>query len=301
VFLQIFTSILLPLVLIVSLAFLLGRSGRQDYGPLARVSFYLFNPSLAFVAMASTTITPDLFGQLVLFKVSVFILVVLLARFVASRLGLTGPAVSAFLLASAFANSGNFGLFVVESAFGKAGLALAMICYVTDNITINSVGVYIAARGRTSPVQAFAQVFRNPAVYAVPLGLLVNRLGVALPAPLMTSLEMMSRAAVPTMMVVLGMQLAAMPGDQGNRLAIGFASLIRLVAAPLLGIVLVTLMGMTGLARQVAILEVAVPTAVLASIVAARYNTEPGLVAGAVLVTSLASLVSITLLLSWML
>lgn len=298
---QIFTTVLLPLVVIVSLAFLLGRTGRQDYGPLARTSFYLFNPSLAFVSMASTSLTPDLFGRLVLLKLSVFILMVLLARFVAARLKLAGPAASAFLLASAFANSGNFGLFVVESAFGKAGLALAVICYVTDNITLNSAGVYIAARGRTPPVQAIAQVFRNPAVYAVPLGLLVNHFDATMPGPAMTALEMMGRAAVPTMMVVLGLQLAALPRDQGNWTAIGFASVLRLIVAPLLAILLVIPLGLTGLARQVAILEVAVPTAVLASILAARYNTEPSLVAGTVLVTSLASLCTITLLLSWML
>ena len=298
---QIFTTVLLPLVVIVSLAFVLGRSGRQDSGPLARTSFYLFNPSLAFVSMAGTTIAYDLLGRLVLLKITVFVLLIILARFVAGRLKLTGPAESAFLLASAFANSGNFGLFVIESAFGKPGLALAVICYVTDNITINSVGVYIAARGRTSPVQAFTQVFRNPAVYAVPLGLLVNRFGVTVPGPLMAALEMMARAAVPTMMVVLGLQLATLPKDQGNWTTIGFASGLRLIVAPLLAILLVTPLGLTGLARQVAIVEVAVPTAVLASILAARYNAEPSLVAGTVFVTSIASLISLTLLLSWML
>jgi predicted permease len=144
-------------------------------------------------------------------------------------------------------------------------------------------------------------VFRNPAVYAVPLGLLVNHFDAGLPGPLMTALEMMGRAAVPTMMVVLGLQLAALPSDQGNWTAIGFASVLRLVVAPLLAILLVIPLGLTDLARQVAIVEVAVPTAVLASILAARYNTEPSLVAGTVLVTSLASLLTLTLLLSWML
>ena len=53
------------------------------------------------------------------------------------------------------------------------------------------------------------------------------------------------------------------------------------------------------LARQVGILESAVPTAVSASIVATRYDAEPALVSGTVLVTSILSLATVTLVLYW--
>jgi hypothetical protein len=298
-FLQIFATVLLPLTVIVGLAFLLGRTGRQDYAPLARTSFYLFNPSLAFVSLASASVTADLLGRLALFKVTVFVLLLATSAVTARRLRLTGPAGNAFLLASTFANSGNYGLFVAESAFGAPGLSLAVICYVTDNLLANSVGVYVAARGRATAQQAFVQVFRNPALYAVPLGLAFNHFGWVVPGPAMRVLELLGRAAVPTMLVVLGLQLAALPRDQSNWTAVGVASFLRLVIAPLFGLLLVGLFGLTGLGRQVGILQVAVPTAVLTSIIAARYDTEPGLVAGTVMVTSVASLLTVTALLTW--
>ena len=187
---------------------------------------------------------------------------------------------------------------MAESAFGAPGLSLAVICYVSDNLLANSAGVYLAARGRATARQAFVQVFRNPALYAVPLGLAVNHFNWTVASPIMRVLELMSRAAVPTMLVVLGLQLAQLPRDQGNWRAVGVASFLRLVVAPLLGLLLVVPLGLTGLARQVGILQVAVPTAVLTSIIAARYNTEPGLVAGTVMVTSLASLLTVTALLT---
>jgi hypothetical protein len=299
-FLSIFVTVLLPLTVIVGLAFVLGRTGRQDYAPLARTSFYLFNPSLAFVSMAGATVTADLLGRLVLLKVGVFLMLIALSAVVARRIKLAGPAGSAFILASTFANSGNYGLFVAESAFGAPGLSLAVICYVTDNLLANSAGVYLAARGRATAQQAFVQVFRNPALYAVPLGLAVNHFGWTVPPPAMRVLELLGRAAVPTMLVVLGLQLALLPRDQGNWTAVGVASVLRLVVAPLLGFLLVLPLGLTGLARQVGILQVAAPTAVLTSIIAARYNTEPGLVAGTVMVTSLASLLTVTALLTLM-
>lgn len=109
---------------------------------------------------------------------------------------------------------------------------------------------------------------------------------------------MLSRATVPTMLIVLGMQLAALPFERGYWRLIGVTSALRLVVAPLITIVLTIPFGLIGVPRQVSVLEAAVPSAVMANIIASRYDAEPNLVAGSVLASSLLSLVTITLLLS---
>jgi hypothetical protein len=253
-----------------------------------------------FVTLANTTASQELLGRLALLKILICVVLVLLSLLVARRVGSSGPATSAVALSAAFANSGNFGLAVSEYAFGQAGLALAVICYVTDNAMLNSLGVYLAAHGRTSVRRSILQVFLNPALYAVPLGLAAKRFGWVPPLPLERPLEMLGRAAVPTMLVVLGLQLAALPIDRRHCKLIGLASFMRLGLAPLLALALAIPLGLTGLARQVGILQAAVPTAVTASIIASRYDSEPNQVAGSVLVTSIASLITVTALLSWM-
>ena len=100
------------------------------------------------------------------------------------------------------------------------------------------------------------------------------------------------------MLIVLGMQLAALPFERGYWRLIGVTSALRLVIAPLITIVLTIPFGLTGVSRQVSVLEAAVPSAVMANIIASRYDAEPNLVAGSVLVSSLLSLATITLLLS---
>jgi malate permease and related proteins len=296
----IFVTVLLPLILIAGLAYVLGWRTHLDPGPLARVTFYLFNPSLVFVTLANTTTSQQLMGRLALLKFLICVVLVLVSLFIARRLKCSAPATSALALSASFANSGNIGLSISEYAFGEAGLALAVICYVTDNVMMNSLGVYLGARGRASVRQSVLQVFLNPALYAVPLGLAAKRFGWVLPAPLGRPLEMLGRAAVPTMLVVLGLQLAALPIDRKHWRLIGLATFLRLGLAPLLALVLASLLGLSGLARQVGVLEVAVPTAVTASIIASRYDSEPHQVAGSVLVSSLVSLVTVTALLSWM-
>jgi predicted permease len=101
------------------------------------------------------------------------------------------------------------------------------------------------------------------------------------------------------MQTVLGIQLATLTFTRQHWKAMGWASLLSLVVAPALAALFVIPLGVTGLARQVGILESAVPTAVSAAIVATRYESEPALVSGTVLVTSLLSLVTVTLVLYW--
>jgi predicted permease len=262
------------------------------------VTFYILNPCLVFVNLSTTTVAPELLGRLALLKILFYVLMVPAAWALADRLKLSATTRSAFLLAVAFANSGNFGLPVNEYAFGKDALALALICFITDNLMVNSLGVFLAARGRANGRYALGQVFGNPALYAIFLGLAVNRLGWMVPVPLARGLDMASRAAAPAMLVVLGLQLAMLPLHRRYWGLAGLASGLRLVVAPLIAAALTALLGLTGLARQVGILQSAVPSAVTASIIANRYDTETNLVAGAIFVSSLASLITVTVVLS---
>jgi len=298
-FADVFAPVLLPLILVAGAAFLLGRFSQINPKPIASATFYLFSPSLVFVALAHSTVSLEMLGRLALLKALVYLALIPISHLLAARLKLPASVASAFTLVVVSANSGNYGLSVNEFAFGAAGLSLAVICYVTDNLLINSIGVYLAARGHASARGALIQVFRNPAVYAAPLGILAHQFNWTLPLPLDRALELLSRAAVPTMLTVLGLQLAVLPLDRRHWQLMGLASSLRLIAAPLLALALALPLGLTGLARQVGVVETAVPTAVMASIIAGRYDTEPNLVAGTIMVTSLASLVTVTLLLSW--
>jgi malate permease and related proteins len=299
-FINIFVTVLLPLSIVVGAAYLLGRFRRLNPAPLASTAFYLLGPALVFVSMSTTSVSIDILGRLFLLKVATNLLIIVIMSLLGAQMRLAPTIASALLLSTAFSNSGNLGLSVTEFAFGKDAVAFALICFVADNIMMNSVGVYLAARGRTPAREAASQVLRNPAIYALPLGLAVSQFHWVLPVPLMRGLEMLSRAAVPTMLIVLGMQLAVLPFDRSYWKLIGLASAVRLIVAPVLAALLTIPLGLTGVPRQVSILEAAVPAAVTANIIASRYDTEPNLVAGSVLVSSLLSLIIITILLSLM-
>jgi len=124
----------------------------------------------------------------------------------------------------------------------------------------------------------------------------VNHLGWKIPDPVLHPLRLLSTAAVPSMLTLLGVELArSRLGREGVALSAVLG--MRLIAAPVMAMVVAQLLGLEGLTRNVAIVQSSMPTAVGAALMAVEFNAQPSLVSGAVLVTTLGSLVTLTLLL----
>ena len=80
--------------------------------------------------------------------------------------------------------------------------------------------------------------------------------------------------------------------------ALGVATLMRLIVSPALTFLFASLVGLTGMARDVTILESAMPTAVITTILATEFDSDPPFAAICVLVTTLVSLPTLTVLLN---
>jgi predicted permease len=112
----------------------------------------------------------------------------------------------------------------------------------------------------------------------------------------MRAVEMCGTAAVPVLLMILGIQLAQLETDKdigATTWAIGF----RLVLAPLLATLITGMIGMQGLTRTVSIIQWGVPTAITTMVLALQYDAQPRYVAGVILLTTLLSLVTIPILL----
>lgn len=203
---------------------------------------------------------------------------------------------SAFVLSVSFINSGNYGLSLNHFALGETGLLWASIFFITSALWANSAGVYIASAGRMEPLQALKNLAKVPAVYAIFLSLLLRALDISLPQAVSRPIELLAAAMIPMMLLVMGMQIS----KAGAPKRLGLLSIVvalRLVLAPIAAWVVAGALNMPMIGRQVGILESAMPTAVLVSILAIQYDTEPEFVTGAVLVSTLLSPITLTPLL----
>jgi len=178
-------------------------------------------------------------------------------------------------------------------AYGTAGLAAATLYYIPNMILLYSVGVFIAA-GRDWK-HNLKEMLKLPMIYAAIIALILNFAGVTVPSAVLEPLAFIGNMVIPLVLLTLGYSLSKVRITSFPLTLI--ASLLRLGLGLALGIAMVHLFNMEGVMKSVVILVSAMPSAMNTYIIAAKYKNEPELVASVVLVTTVASLITIPFLL----
>jgi predicted permease len=292
--LPIFVETVLPVFLIAFAGYLLAWRMTIDGRSLGRLLFYLATPSLVFRSLYTTEVDLVTMQQVAIVAASVSIL----AGAAGWLVGFDQPRRErmAIVLTSAISNNGNMGIPICLFAFGDIGLALGTLYYVVASFLNNTLGVAVASAGKASLASAFRNSLQVPVLYAAILGLLLNQMGSEVPTPIFRAVDLMANAAVPGMLALLGVQLRSAPLFQGKAV-IWRSSLIRLVAAPLLALVLCFWLAVGGIERDVIILQASMPTAVMGAVLATEFDTAPQLVAAVIFMTTVLSMGTLSVVL----
>jgi predicted permease len=207
---------------------------------------------------------------------------------------------AAITLTSSISNNGNMGLPISLFAFGEPGLSLATIYYVVTAFTNNTVGTVVASAGSAPLRGAMSQVLRVPMLYAALAGGLLNYFSVSLPQGIFRSVDIIADAAIPCMLILLGIQLQN-TSFRTRQKGVFRSATVRLLVSPILAAAICLLFGVGGLERDVVILQAAMPTAVVVSVLATEFDAAPRLVATIILVTTLLSMATLSVILSFLL
>ena len=294
-------NIILPVFLIVSAAALAQTRIHLDIRTLSRAAFYLFSPALVFDSLASSDVGSVEFGQMAAVLILTTLALWALGALIARLLHLEGTTQAAFLIAILIMNAGNYGLPVNLFAFGETGLALASLYFVGSALLSASLGVYLSARGRATARLALGRMVTMPLLHATILGLVFNLGNLAVPETLAKAIHLLGQAAVPSMLLVLGVRLAETFQNRQRVVhlpALGAVTVFRLIVAPAMAWLFAGLVGLNGLARDVSILESAMPTAVMTTILATEFESDTSFAALCVVATTLVSLPTVTILLN---
>lgn len=294
--LNIFANVLLPVFILIGFGVLLDRFFDLDVRTISRITFYVFSPCLIFVSLVDSTVSGADSTLIFGFAVISSLVMAGIGWAAGHLLKLDQAMRSAFLLTVMFMNSGNYGLSVNLFAFGEEGLARAAIFFVASAVLSNSAGIFLAARGKYDWRQAIISVFKAPMLYAAIAGVLVNMVGWRVPTPLNKAFSIAGNAAVPALLLVLGIQLSRTRVRESMGI-VGYAAVLRLVVAAGVAFVLAELMGLRGVARQVGIVEASMPSAVTPLLLAVEYDLHPKFVTSVIFVTTLASMITLTFLL----
>lgn len=291
---QVFVNTVLPVFLVAGAGYVLARLISLDGRTLGRVIFNLGSPSLVFRSLYTMDISTTVLQQFLFLVLAVYVITGLAGWLAGSDQA--RPRRAALTIASAVSNNGNMGLPITLFALGEAGLVMATVYYAVSAFLTNTLGVFVASSGSAPLSKALKQSLRAPVLYATILGITLNRLAAPVPDPLYRAVDLLAGAAVPMMLVLLGIQLSVTPFNR-EQSVVWRTLAIRLGVSPLVAVALCQLMGIRGIERQVMILQASMPTAVVATVLATEFAAAPRLVAAAVLVSTLASMITVSMVL----
>jgi len=304
-----FLNVLVPVFALVALGYLVAPRLQLDSRTLSRFAYFVLVPAFVFDVLGTAKLQAALAVRMAAYFIMVEIACALVGFLLARVLRRNGPMTAAYVLIAVFPNVGNFGLPIAQFALGPQALPAATVYFVASTAISFVIGVSAAHWQRSSgpdgapraPGGAWRtvrQVAKTPGLIALIPALLLDGFQIVPPPVIERPAALLAGALVPTMLVALGAQLAhaGIPRLSVDMLVAAGA---RLIAGPIIGVLLVLPFGLTGVERGTGILQASMPAAVLASIIALENDLLPDFVVATVLFSTLVSVVTLTVVLAF--
>lgn len=305
-------NVIMPVLLAVGVGVIYGHFFKPDPKVLSSVVIYVFAPALVLEGMTNAGLNADELAQITALIFSTSALMAIIGFILSRALHLDKYRASAFMLSVVVYNGATYGIPFNEFAFGLDARQLAIVYYSVTVLVTNTLGVYLASRGTsTSTKNAMLNIIKLPAIYAALIGLILNFSGIVLvtspddivtgqmivPLPLARTIHSLAFASVPLMAILLGIQFNRSRFKADNLTPVLAASATALIIAPFVAASLASLFGFDGLMIQVGIVQFAMPTAIVTTVLTTQFGGDIEFVSATVLVSTIGSIVSLSLLL----
>jgi len=208
---------------------------------------------------------------------------------------------------AAYANSVLIGVPLISAAFGEAGIVFLVVIVaihlpimmlasvVLNEWAMRADGVGEVGETRSAALRRVARAMAtHPILLAIAAGLIWRNLGLTFPSALAAVIEPLARAAGPIALFASGMSLVTFGVARQVRPAVAIAAL-KLLAMPALVYAAAVGLALPPLGVAVVTLIAACPTGVNAFIIASRLGTGTALAAKALLISTAAGVVTVTL------
>jgi len=165
---------------------------------------------------------------------------------------------------SIYSNAGFMGIPLISALFGSEGVFFAVVSLAAFNIFSWTQGVSLFNDEKNGSAEKtdWRQVLLNPNIIAIFLGILIFIFSVKMPSIPNQVIKYVGSINTPLSMIVIGNSLANIKfsRDMLNK-EIGLTILLRNLLFPIIGIVLLKLLGVTGIAFYTTIVMAACPVA----------------------------------------
>ena len=293
-FAYLLVDIILPIFILIIIGFIAQKKMKMDVRTFTRLNIYVFVPALLFTKVYETEITWQLFGSVMVYIAAICIFMYLLGEGVSRLLKYPRGISKAFVNSLLFFNSGNYGLPLVELAFKNNPIATTAQIFIMliQNITTNTFGVFQASAGNAGTKKALKNILTMPSMFVLVAVIPIKVMHIKIPEFIMMPFHNISGGFVAFALITLGVQLADVK-IAFNIKNVLVSSFIRLIISPVLGLLLIHLLGVDGILAKSLIIGVATPAAVNTAIIAKEFNNEPEYASQIVFATTILSAITI--------
>lgn len=194
-----------------------------------------------------------------------------------------------------YSNCGYMGFPVLGSLYGQVGVLYASVYVAAFNIFVWTNGVMIFSGKKD--IQTIKKAFLNPGIISVVIGMLIFVFSVKLPYPVSKTLDMLGAMTVPLSMLIVGAVLA---NTDFRKMFSGFTlyyvTFVRLIFIPLVVLLALKLIGLSGVVLGTCVILVAMPAAAATTIFSEMYNGDSPFAARIVAFSTIVSLITIPLI-----
>lgn len=246
-------SSILPVFLIISLGFLLGKTGTISADGIRGLGKYVLTlalPALIFKSLAARSLAEiaqiDLALVYLLGSLGAFAIGVLWFRVI---VGNAMPVVAIRALGMSFSNTGFIGIPVALQFLGAAAAVPIALALLIENVVLFPLALILAELGTkrdTSLLRSLgsisANLARSPLIIAIVLGLVFSVFTVPLPAFAGSVIDLLAASSAPVALIAVGGDLVGVRFS-GKAASIAAIATGKIIIHPALVILLVLLVG----------------------------------------------------------
>ncbi len=300
----IFESIL-PIFLLVLLGVGLKRSPLINgtfWEGLEQCGYYVLFPALLFHTLATADFSSMEVGTIGTTAVTAVVLmcaVVLALWPLLKRIGVTPPSFSSVFQTATRWNA-FIALAIAEKTYGDLGLTVVALVMAVVIVPINVINVSVLlwfSGTRTSYSAFLFRLVTNPLIISSLLGVVVNRLGMSIYEPLMTTVDLVGQAALSLGLIAVGAGLRVSDALRPHPLVL-ISTALKLALFPVAMTAAALLFGVGNPILVLLALSAGVPTAMNGYLLAKKMGGDAELYAATATVQTVASFLTIPVVLT---
>lgn len=291
-----------PVFLIVALGYFLKKLGmiNDDFVKLSsKIVFSVSLPALIFTEISKTDLTQILNIELIGFAYAGTFITFLIVWLISIPLVKTATDRTVFIQGSFRGNFAVIGLALIANVYGidslgKASLLLAFTIPVYNTLSVIALTVPLRKERRMNLNHTILEILRNPLVLAVIFSIPFSYFNLELPFIINRTVNYLAALALPLALLGIGGFMNFTEVKKGFNISV-YSSLLKLIVFPGAMTYMAYLFNFRGYDLGILFILFAAPTAIASFIMAEAMGSNSKLAANILLMTTLASLITITI------